>query len=339
LTADGPGSTVIEVGDMTVIGDLAIRSLGSDGQIRLLGRQASAVDTPGNEGDRTNPAQADTGAELIAAGMILLDGQLSTDATGIALGARQVIIANETGLGQTLGLPIEIIEGGAGLDRFRGVLASTDGLLYAYDLAAFAAAPESTANLAEAFNGDLGVPLRNDERLLADAAVLNALGFTPDAAVSPGAATGSGSIVQISAVLSDDRWSVTTDRFSLRALGRLTLAYTDLFGDPLSEPAAQRGEFQRVQREVASLWADWTSAGRPDDTLAFAASTDEKRAESLARLGRVLLAIDLLELTPAERDHARLTLLSRLSPDGVAPEELGGAWFPRTPGSVAVRAR
>lgn len=347
MTVDGPGSTLIEVGDMTVVGDLALRSLGTDGQIRLLGRQASVVDAPGNEDDRTDPGQADFGAELIASGTILLEGQLSTDASGIALGARQVILANESGQGQTLGLPIEIIGGGAGIDRFRGVFAKTDGLLYAYDLAAFAAGLESTANPAEASNGDPGVPIRYDDRLLADAAVLTALGFDPAAAAERGDPDRSSDIIQSSSGPSDANiqvrterpWNVTTDRFSRRALGRLTEAYTVLLGDPLADGPAQRAEVRRVQREIASLWRDWSTAGRPDDIHAFAAATDERRAETLAELDRVLLTIDLLELTPAERDHARQTLLSRLAPAGTTPEQLGEAWFPRAGGSVALGTR
>lgn len=347
MTADGPGSTLIEVGDMTVVGDLALRSLGIDGQIRLLGRQASVVDAPGNEDDRGEPGRSDFGAELIASGSMLLEGQLSTDATGIALGARQVILANESGQGQTLGLPINIIEGGAGIDRFRGILGETEGLLYAYDLAAFAAGLESTANPAEAFNGDPGVPIRYDDRLLADAAVLTALGFAPAPADAPGQPYRASDILQVTAAPSDanleltnqGNWRVTTDRFSRRAIGRLTEAYTALLGDPLSDAPARRAEVRRVQQEIASLWRDWNAAGRPDNVHAFAVATDEGRAATVAQLRRVLLAIDLLELTPAERDHARLTLLGRLTPAGVTPGEIGEAWFPRAAGSVALGTR
>ncbi|MEM9373118.1 MAG: filamentous hemagglutinin N-terminal domain-containing protein, partial [Planctomycetota bacterium] len=183
MLATGVDSTLIEVGDLTVIGDLALRSLGADGQIRLLGRAAGGIDGQGNEDDRGTPATDDLGAEIIAAGSILLEGRLAADSGAAAIGANEVILANQTG-GSVLGLPIEIIEGGIGLDRFTGIQPGTEGLLYAYDLAAFASTgpdtpAESIASLAESFNTDPDVPIRADVRLLADRQVLGALGLTP----------------------------------------------------------------------------------------------------------------------------------------------------------------
>lgn len=337
MTANGPGSTLIEVGDLTIVGDLAIRALGPDGQIRLLGRVAGTIDGQGNEPDRDAPGTTDAGAEIIAAGDIFLEGHLTTDPGGATIGASSVVIANETGTGDALGLPIEIIEGGAGIDRFLGTLDGTGGLLYAYDLAAFATStPGTRANPAESFTADPDVPFRTDERLLADARVLAELGLMPRPLYSdnPGQTPDPErpSPIMIDGNAGDGGPAVfrtTVDRFSRRSIGRLTDAYTDLLGERVIDAVAVRARTAQVRREIGGLWRGWVDAGRPEDLAHFAQRTDEARAGVLAGLARVVRAIDLLELTPAEAGVARDAMLAKVRPDGVSPEEFESAWFPR----------
>lgn len=348
MRAEGIGSTLIEVGDLTVVGDLSLRSLGDSGQIRLLGRVAGNIDGQDNEGDRDQPGTADEGTELIAMGSITLEGQLTSDSGGAVIGAREVILANETGAGDTLGLPIEIIEGGAGIDRFVGRFKGTGGLLYAYDLAAFSTqAPTSTANLAQAFSDELGVPLRSDERLLANAQVLSELGFQPRAALDPSTEIGqgpkrvliNGSAGESTTPVQTAVYEATVDRFSRTALARLTAAYTDLLGERAIEAIPVRTETVRVRRELGSLWNDWVAAGRPEDLDAFVRGGDGERAEVFAELARVVRAIDLLELSSVEREHARHELFAKVAPEGVDPEAFGAAWFPASPARVASAVR
>ncbi len=343
MTAAGSDSTLIEVGDLTVVGDLSLRSLGSDGQIRLLGRVAGDLDGQDNEGDRDQPGTADAGAELIASGTILLEGQLAVDDGGAVIGANQVILANETGSGTTLGLPINIIEGGAGLDRFVGVFKGTDGLLYAYDLAAFAPDPEppvdSRANLAEALTDDFGVPFREDARLLASGEVLAELGLSPrprlQAPVIAGEPAGPKQILMDNA---EGTRPVTLDRFSRRALGRLTNAYTDLLGKPGDGALSDREHAIAVRSDMASLWEAWNIAGRPADIVGFAAFTDLEIAETLVKVARVVHAIDLLELAPLENSTARSSLFDGIAPKG-SGEAIEAAWFPRPAPAVASSER
>lgn len=340
MTAAGADSTLIEVGDLTVVGDLSLRSLGSDGRIRLLGRVAGTLDGQENEADRNESAGSDEGAEIIAAGDILLEGSIVADPGAGVIGAGSVVIANESGAGDAAGLPIEIVEGGAGIERFLGVLPGTEGLLYAYDLAAFSTQDGSSrSNPAESFSAGIDVPFRTDDRLLADAQVLEEFGFTVSPSIDPRAvpsepANGPKRVL----VDTEGEQEATLERFSRRSLHRLTGAYLALFGER-AEDGESRAGTERVRADVAGLWADWSAAGRPADLAGFAASTDMRRAETLVELARVVRAIDLLELTPSERDAARDALFGMVAPDGVSVDAFEASWFPRPQAGLPVAGR
>lgn len=350
MTADGAASTLIEVGDLTVVGDLSIRALGPDGRVRLLGRLEGTVDGPGNEPDRDGPGTADEGAEIIAAGDILIEGSLEADGGGMAIGANSVVIANETGAGDALGLPIEIIEGGAGIDRFLGTLKGTGGLLYAYDLAAFASDPvdpvDPTGNPAEALTVDPDVPFRSDERLLADARILAELGLAPrprypeEPANTPGVERPSPIVIdgQAGDAAGPIMLQATVDRFSRRSLGRLTGAYEALLGERVIDVVPVRADAARVRRDLTALWNAWDGAGRPADLAAFAQRTDDDLASTLNRLTKVVEAIGLLELTPAEMAAARRALFETVGPADVPASEFEAAWFSRSPSGVLAAA-
>ena len=338
MLASGADTTLIEVGDLTVVGDLSIRSLGTDGQIRLLGRLAGDIDGQGNEDDRDIPAESDEGAELIALGSILLEGTLATDGGGIMLGASQVILANETG-GSALGLPIEIIEGGAGIDRFTGTRKGTGDLLYAYDLAAFATPDpepgESTANLGEALNTDPDVAIRTDEPLLADQRVLSELGMDPRA-LGGDRLRSDGTL----AVIDDSAAPeiVTIDRLSRKSVRRLGQAYVALLGESV-DGTNTRTESPRVRREIGSLWRAWNASGQPENVSEFAATFDAQAAETLWQLTRVMMAIDLLELSPMESSLARKNMLRMVVPQGADALEVESAWFPPAQSGVPMASR
>jgi len=48
-------------------------------------------------------------------------------------------------------------------------------------------------------------------------------------------------------------------------------------------------------------------------------------------------AIDLLELTPHEIEHAKRTLLNRISPSAVNPEHIYERWFAPSHSKLAIR--
>lgn len=338
MLAQGANSTLIEVGDLTVVGDLSIRSLGADGQIRLLGRVAGGIDGQDNEDDRSTPAIDDAGAELIASGSIMLEGMLAVDGGGVTIGASEVILANQTG-GSALGLPIEIIEGGAGIDRFTGTLDGTAGLLYAYDLAAFASIDpevpeESIASLGEALNTDPDVNIRADERLLADEQILSELGLrVRDFGSEQLRPDGTRGVI----VDSLDVGVVTVDRLSRSSVRRVGRAFIALLGEGI-DGVAERPETVRIRRELGSLWSAWNNAGRPDGVAAFVSGIDEQAAETLWDLTRVMVAIDLLELSPREVARARSRMLEIALPNDVDRDEVERSWFPRRVDRVATRA-
>lgn len=347
MTAEGAGSTLIEVGDLTVVGDLSLRSLGTDGVVRLLGRVAGSIDGQDNEGDRDNAGVADEGAELIAMGNILIEGTIAADSVGTVMGYNSVVLANESGSGSAGSLPIEVIQGGAGIDRFAGMFKGTGDLLYAYDLAAFASGPgpASQANLAESFADEGPVRVRTDERLLAAEQVLRELNFAtrtmPDA-TEPEARQGPRSIVRDAGPIDrsgDGVALLTMDRLSRKSVRRLTRSYVELLGERVSADSAERTETSRVRRELGTLWVAWNESGRPKDVAGFAENLDRELGETLWQLTQTVIAIDLLELTPSEIRRARTTLLDKVLPDTVSAKDLESAWFPTAPGDVALSLR
>jgi hypothetical protein len=52
----------------------------------------------------------------------------------------------------------------------------------------------------------------------------------------------------------------------------------------------------------------------------------------------VLLAIELLELTPREIAHARVQLIQRITPASISPESLIERWFKPAPLSFTINA-
>ncbi|MBL4591492.1 MAG: filamentous hemagglutinin N-terminal domain-containing protein, partial [Phycisphaerales bacterium] len=233
MSAKGPGTTLVELGDVNVLGDLLVTSLGFEGgEIRLLGRVGSLVDSRESEGDRENGI-IDEGAEIIALGSITMIGDVSVDGGIARLGGTSVRIANNDGSGSVGDLDIEIFPGGVSLELFRSVLEGDGGgVIYPYDLFLLSAAddPEPQADLATSFADDDRIAVRDDPALLAGREVLAELSLNPR---DPSYDTQHNE--QHMGGARHDKmkaadFGVTIDRLSPRSVRRLVGAYVGLLG-------------------------------------------------------------------------------------------------------------
>jgi filamentous hemagglutinin family protein len=180
LSAKGPGTTLVELGDMNILGDLLVTSLGTDGgEIHLLGRIGSLVDSQDSEGDRKN-GTIDEGSEIIVMGSLTMLGDVSVDGGIARIGADEVRIANNDGTGEIAGIEIELFPGGVSLDLFRGVLeGSGAGVLYPYDLFLLSGSDDPTTELSSTFFGEDQIELRDDPALIAGRQILTELSMNP----------------------------------------------------------------------------------------------------------------------------------------------------------------
>ncbi len=328
LNAKGAGSTLIEIGDLNVLGDLRVISQGrGGGLIRLLDRAGGEVDYAGNEADREADGLVDNGTELIASGSITLDGELVFN-NDVTLGAGDVVLLNNTGTGDGGGLDIGIFPGGVSLELFQGVLSETSDLLYPYDLAlpaAVAGPDDSLADLARSFADEGGVELRIDEPVLAGRQVLGELGLNPrDPEVR---ANRDG--VRDGVLRFDESgaasFGITIDRLSRLSVQRLTDAYVGLLGERESKDSVTRSNDGQVQQAIGWLWVQ-TNGQEIESIFAYAIDRDPAGFEVLGQVVRVLDAIDLLELTPLEIDRAKAGLFARIKPEAMPMDVLLG-WF------------
>ncbi|MBL4698675.1 MAG: filamentous hemagglutinin N-terminal domain-containing protein [Phycisphaerales bacterium] len=327
LNAKGNGMTLIEIGDLNVLGDLRVISQGrSGGVIRILDRVGGEVDFAGNESDRDLDGLFDQNTELIASGSIVLDGELVFDAD-VTLGASEVFLLNNTGLGDGGGLDIGLFPGGVSLDLFRGVLGGTGDLLYPYDLALSAQSEpdDSLANLAEAFADEGDLRVRTDEPLLAGREVLFELLLNPRdpsmKIIRNGIRDGATRFDESSAA----DFGITIDRLTRSSVVRLTETYVSLLGDRLTDDSVARVRDERVSKAVGWLWIQ-TNGQEIESIFAYAAKHDRNGFEWLHQIKYVLDAIELLELTPLEIERTKLALLGRLKPEIVPMDEFAG-WF------------
>lgn len=324
LNAKGAGTTLIEVGDLNVLGDLRIISRGRDGgQIRLLGRASGEVDWTGNEEDRGLDGLFDEGTELIASGGITLDGELMFGGP-VLLGGSSVSLYNNTGAGDAGPLTIGVFPGGVSLDLFRGVLAGTGDLLYPYDLAvgATGGGDDPQAQLATVFSDEGAVNLRTDDPLLAARQVLGELGFTPhdpsEENIRESLRVGTRNYDEVQEQSGPGAFGITIDRLSRQSVERLTNAYIDLFGDRMLPDGTLREHDAKIRNALA---------GR---------TTELEQRAVVGQIRAVLGAIELLELTPREIGHAQTELLKRIKPDSMDMEMLIELISAR-PAPVAVR--
>jgi filamentous hemagglutinin family protein len=337
LDASGPGSTLIEVGDLNVLGDLSIASRGeAGGVIHLLDRVGGEVDYSGNEADRDLAGLFDTGTELIASGSIVLDGELVFDST-VSLGGSSVQLLNNTGAGDGAGLEIGLFPGGVSIDLFRGMLSGTGDLLYPYDLAFVASGTDdSRAELATAFADDGRVRLRDDAPYMAARVVLFELMLNPRdptaRTIRAGIEDGGERFDESNAAA----FGVTIDRLSQIGVERLTKAYIELLGDRIDERSILRVNDKRVMQSLGWLWLV-TNGQAVDSLFGYAAEHDSDGLVVLMRVRAVLDAIELLELTPLEIDRAKHALLARIKPEAMAIEVLEGWFFPESSVGGSIR--
>ncbi len=327
LNAKGNGSTLVEIGDLNVLGDLRVSSQGrGGGVIRLLDRAGGEVDYSGNEADREADGLVDGGTELIASGSITLDGELvfSNDVT---LGAGNVVLLNNTGAGDGAGLEIGLFPGGVSLELFRGVLSGTGDLLYPYDLAlpASVGAEDSLADLARSFADEGRVELRSDEPILAGRQVLVELGLNPrDPAARVSRAGVRDGVLRFDEAGAAS-FGITIDRLSRSSVARLTDAYVGLLGARESADSMERVGEAQVQQAIGWLWMQ-TNGQEIESIFAYAIEHDAAGFEVLGQVVRVLDAIALLELTPLEIERAKGALLARIKPEAM-PMDVLAEWF------------
>lgn len=325
LNAKGRGETLIEVGDLNVLGDLRITSQGRNGGvIRILGREAGEIDFTGNESDRDLDGLFDEGTELIASGSITLDADtLIAGGGGLKLGASEVFLLNNLGDGDGAGIEIGLFPGGVSLDLFRGMLSGTDGLLYPYDLTVqdiVEVGPQ--ANLATTFAGDDAIALRVDDPMLAGRIVLDELGMntrsTHEDVIRKG--FNDGGLRHHETV--DGQSNLTMDRLSRKSVDRLTNAYIGLFGQ---RDGDVRENAHAVQKAIGWLWLQ-TNTQELDSIFTYAQEHDTDGFHVLAHTREVLRAIELLELTPLEIDNAKAAFMKMIVPSEVSSDSLTD-WF------------
>lgn len=328
LNAKGNGQTLIQVGDLNVLGDLRISSLGRQGGvIRILDRASGEVDYTGNEEDRTTDGLFDQGTELIASGSITLNADsLEIGSGGLKLGAAEVFLLNNLGDGDGAGIDIGLFPGGVSLDLFRGVLSGTGDLLYPYDLTTQAIIdPFSQAELATSFTNEDDINLRTIDPLIAGMVILGELSMNPrntdQGVIREGLNEGGLRHIENNG----DQNYLTMDRLSRKSVARLTQSYLALFGEVQDDSSGQRSNSESVQKAIGWLWIQ-TNEQDVDSVFAHAIEHDHDGLEILTKAKDVLNAIELLELTPREILRAKDEFLKKIVPNGV-PQQSVLSWF------------
>ncbi len=324
LNAKGDGSTLIEIGDLNVLGDLRVISQGREGGlIQLLNRDPGEVDYAGNEADRDADGLFDDGVELIASGSITLDGELAFDGD-VTLGGSSVLLLNNSGAGDVGGLDIGLFPGGVSLELFLGQLSGTGDFLYPYDLT-LPLSVEPQALLATAFVDEGPVSLRTDDPYLAGRLVLFELALNPRDASDDLVRSG-----QRDGVLRHDSngpagFGVTMDRLSRLSVRRLGEAYVGLLGERESIDSAIRSNDVDVRLAIGWLWLQ-TNEQDIEDIFTYARDHDGDGLYVLERVQAVLDAIEMLELTPLEVERARTAFFARITPAEMSSGMIRG-WF------------
>lgn len=348
LNAEGDGYTSISVGDLNVLGDLLIASLGrSGGQVVFNTRAPGEVDWFGNEDNRSDDALMDEGLELIASGDITILGDLGGDGP-VRLGSGgSVQLLNNTGTGSAGSLDIDVFEGGVSLDLFASMQGATAGDLYSYDLTIIpqdGGPGDTEANLAEAFDDEPDVNLRTDDPLLASREVLAELGFNPSAqqieSIRDSHRTGVERFADSSAREPGTaaQFGLTLDRLTRYSVERLTRAYIaalgiDTDGDGVREHVPQLGQ--------ALVFMDMNDGDtRYPDAGAFISAFEGERlgvVSNLRKIQSVMVAIELLELTPHEIESAKRALIARVVPESLDADHVYERWFAAGAGKYAIR--
>ena len=337
LNADGDGFTSIEVGDLNVLGDLRIASLGrAGGQVLFNARAPGEVDWFGNEDNREANALFDEGLELIASGDITIIGSLGGDGPARIGSGGSVTLLNNSGNGTAPGLDIQVFEGGVSIDLFASMIPSSSGFLYPYDLTIIpqSMGPGTQANLAEALDEDPAINLRTDDPLLAARQVLLELGFNPSEQQIESIRVAHRSGVDRHADTSvrlpgtPAQFGLTLDRLTRYSVERLTRAYITVLGtDPNntgSRANAAKIGSALVFMDMNDKYDQFTDAATFIESFT---EDDLEPIESLEGFQRVMRAVELLELTPYEIEHAKRKLIERVSPPSLDPQHIYQRWF------------
>ncbi|GJM19002.1 MAG: hypothetical protein DHS20C14_12150 [Phycisphaeraceae bacterium] len=336
IADNGFGNTLIQFGDVNVLGDFLARAVG--GEVRLRLRDAFGVEFAGSEDDRFNGAPisllADVGAEIIATGSITLDGaNITMDSSGTS--SSSFLFANDAGAGVVNGQGVLAYLGGVDSDDFLSMVLA-GGMLYPYDLT-FTQPPAIDSNLGLALRDRDDFEARYQGRYLPDEEVLAELNLQPREIPADviRASLGSGVTYQINdysdygAVPAGDAGTATAgltiDRVSRPAIARLTDAYVALLGERVGEGSTERVRSAAVKQTLADAWGDYGGAD-PDAFRVWAATNDADAAMVLGQFDEVFAAFERLELPAHEKAIARDRLVDVLVP-GQMPRDAFEALF------------
>lgn len=348
LVADnGVGGTLVQFGDVNVLGDFTARAV--DGEIRLRLRDASGVEFTGTEADRFNgvPVELmeDIGAEVIAMGSITLE---SADFTvnGGGSSSSSFLFASDSGGMLGNGSAVLVFDGGVGPGNFlSGFLGD---VLYPYDLAILPGGfPDPSLGLAlrarDQFNP------RYPDRYLPEPEVLEELGLNPRDVPAEVrlAALGGGEMIEINDYYIDDgsvpareagtaSQVLTLDRLSRPAVTRLTEAYVALLGERVGQDSHERQRSAEVQRTLAQAWATY-GGGDPEGFRASVNANDPAAAAVLAQAEAVFEAFERLELPEHQKAEARARLIEVVRPASISAAEFGALMASAAPARVAMR--
>lgn len=348
LNAEGNGFTSIAVGDLNVLGDLRIASLGrAGGQVLFNTRNPGEVDWFGNEDNRDTNALTDEGLELIASGDITIIGALGgSDGPARLAAGGSVSLFNNLGNGNAGSLDIEIFEGGVSPDLFASTLLTSAGDFYAYDLTLIPQStnPNTQANLAEALDEQPTITFRTDDPLNASREVLAELGFVPsDQQLESIRRSNTSGVDRYTDTIVREpgtpaQFGLTLDRLTRLSVQRLTDAYIDALG--------QDTDADGTRDHVPSLGLALVLMDLNDhndqyeNAAAFIEhfdSTDQSEIlADLIKIQSVMNAIDLLELTPFEIANAKRSLIARLAPSSINPDHIYTRWYAHQNATLAI---
>jgi hypothetical protein len=225
------------------------------------------------------------------------------------------------------------------------MIPSASGFLYPYDLTII---PQSTnpgtqANLASALDEEAPINLRTDDPLNADREILAELGFTPNdqqiESIRASHTTGVDTHADGGARESDTAASfgLTLDRLTRASVQRLTYAYINALGTD----ADQDGLRDRVPELAKALVFMDLNDKDPElinanEFIAEFVDQNLDVVQHLTALQSVMDAIDLLELTPYEIEHAKKQLLTRLAPVSLDPDHVYQRWYAPRASKLAI---
>jgi filamentous hemagglutinin family protein len=127
----------LTLGDVTALGDLSLRALGTGGSVRFQARPGGELESAASEQDRLNGQTpslgTDGGVDVAVGGSLTL---ISGDGMGVTIGAGEDVVLGAGVAGESVFGEIGVLETPLTLSAFEGAGPTTGDGLYAYDIAA-----------------------------------------------------------------------------------------------------------------------------------------------------------------------------------------------------------